>query len=172
MSRKPNRMYRRVVGQPFTRRKYMGGIPNLRIANFNVGNPRGDFPIELALIAREMCHVRHNALEAARVTANRVMSKTGVMNYHLKILVYPHHVLRENKQATGAGADRVSQGMRSAFGKNVGLAARVYPGTRLILIRTNKAQFTKAKDALRKASMKMPTPTRIVIEKGQDIAEA
>jgi large subunit ribosomal protein L10e len=116
-----------------------------------------------------MCHVRHNALEAARITANRVMSKTGVMNYHLKILVYPHHVLRENKQATGAGADRVSQGMRSAFGKNVGLAARVYPGTRLILLRTNKALFTKAKDALRKAGMKMPTPTRIVIEKGKDI---
>jgi large subunit ribosomal protein L10e len=162
-------MYRRVVGQAFTRRKYMGGVPNLRIANFNVGNTRGDFPIEIALIAKESCQVRHNALEAARVTANRVMSKTGVMNYHLKILIYPHHVLRENKQATGAGADRVSQGMRSAFGKNVGMAARVHPGTRLILVRTNLAQFDKAKDALRKASMKMPTPTRIVVEKGQDV---
>jgi large subunit ribosomal protein L10e len=162
-------MYRRVVGQPFTRREYMGGVPNLRIANFNVGNPKGDFPIELVLVAQEMCHVRHNALEAARVTANRVMTKTGVMNYHLKILIYPHNVLRENKQATGAGADRVSQGMRSAFGKNVGLAARVYPGTRIILLRTNKTQFTKAKEALRKAGMKMPTPTRIVIQKGQEI---
>jgi large subunit ribosomal protein L10e len=97
------------------------------------------------------------------------MTKTGVMNYHLKILIYPHNVLRENKQATGAGADRVSQGMRSAFGKNVGLAARVYPGTRIILLRTNKAQFPKAKEAMRKAGMKMPTPTRIVIEKGQEI---
>jgi len=169
MSRKPNCMYRRVVGQPFTRRKYMGGVPNLRIANFNTGNTSGDFPIEMVLVSREMCQVRHNALEAARITANRVMSKTGVMNYHLKILVYPHNVLRENKQATGAGADRVSQGMRSAFGKNVSLAARVYPGTRLVLIRTNKAQFSKAKDALRKASMKMPTPTRIVIEKGKEL---
>ena len=169
MARKPNRMYRRVVGQPFTRRKYMGGIPNLRIANFNVGNTRGDFPIEMALVAREMCHVRHNALEAARITANRVMSKTGVMNYHLKILIYPHHVLRENKQATGAGADRVSQGMRAAFGKNVGMAARVYPGTRLIRVRTTKANYTRAKEALRKAGMKMPTPTRIIIEKGQEL---
>jgi large subunit ribosomal protein L10e len=165
-------MYRRVVGQPFTRRKYMGGVPNLRIANFNVGNPKGDFPIELVLVAQEMCQVRHNALEAARVTANRVMTKTGVMNYHLKILVYPHNVLRENKQATGAGADRVSQGMRSAFGKNVGLAARVYPGTNLILLRTNKDLFKKAKAALRKASMKMPTPTRIVVQKGAELLEA
>lgn len=172
MSRKPNRMYRQIAGLPYTRREYMGGIPNLRIANFNVGNPGGEFPIELALIAKESCQVRHNALEAARVTANRVMTKTGVMNYHLKILVYPHNVLRENKQATGAGADRVSQGMRSAFGKNVSLAARVYPGTRLIQIRTNKAQFSHAKDALRKAGMKMPTPTRIVIEKGAEIIEA
>lgn len=171
MSRKPNRMYRRVVGQPYTRREYTGGIPNLRIASFNVGNARGDFPIEMALVAQEMCQVRHNALEAARITANRVMSKTGVMNYHLKILVYPHNILRENKQATGAGADRVSQGMRAAFGKNVGLAARVYPGTRLILLRTNRAQFGKAKEALRKAGMKMPTPTRIMILKGEDMVD-
>jgi large subunit ribosomal protein L10e len=119
-----------------------------------------------------MCQVRHNALESARVTANRVMTKTGVMNYHLKILIYPHNVLRENKQATGAGADRVSQGMRSAFGKNVSMAARVYPGTGLIQIRTNKAQFSKAKEALRKASMKLPTPTRLVIRKGQDLVDA
>jgi large subunit ribosomal protein L10e len=147
----------------------MGGIPNLRIANFNVGNTKGDFPIELVLVSKEMCQVRHNALEAARITANRVMTKTGVMNYHLKIMIYPHNVLRENKQATGAGADRVSQGMRSAFGKNVSLAARVYPGTRLIMIRTEKDQFAKAKEALRKASMKLPTPTRTVIQKGQDI---
>ena len=172
MSRKPNRMYRRVVGLPYTRREYMGGIPNLRIASFNTGNPRGDFPIEMVLVAREMCQVRHNALESARVTANRVMTKTGVMNYHLKILIYPHNVLRENKQATGAGADRVSQGMRSAFGKNVSMAARVYPGTGLIQIRTNKAQFDKAKEALRKASMKLPTPTRLLIKKGQDLVDA
>lgn len=169
MARKPNRMYRQIAGQPFTRREYMGGIPNIRIANFNVGNANGDFPVELVLVAKEMCQVRHNALEAARITANRVMAKTGVMNYHLKILIYPHSVLRENKQATGAGADRVSQGMRSAFGKNVGMAARVYPGTRLILVRTTKAHYPKAKEALRKAGMKMPTPTRIVIAKGQDV---
>ena len=172
MSRKPNRMYRRVVGQPFTRREYMGGIPNIRIANFNVGNASGDFPIELVLVAKEMCQVRHNALEAARVTANRVLAKTGVMNYHLKILVYPHNVLRENKQATGAGADRVSQGMRAAFGKNVGLAARVYPGTRLMLVRIHKVNFPQAKEALRKAGMKMPTPTRIMVQKGQEILGA
>ena len=169
MSRKPNRMYRQIAGLPYTRREYMGGIPNLRIAAFNVGNAAGDFPIELALIAQEKCQVRHNALEAARVTANRVMTKTGVMNYHLPVLIYPHNVLRENKQATGAGADRVSQGMRAAFGKNVGLAARVRPGTRILQIRTNKAQFFKAKEALRKAGMKMPTPTRIVVEKGSEL---
>jgi large subunit ribosomal protein L10e len=172
MSRKPNSMYRRVVGLPYTRREYMGGIPNLRIANFNAGNTKGDFPIELVIVSKEMCQVRHTALEAARITANRVMTKTGVMNYHLKIMIYPHNVLRENKQATGAGADRVSQGMRSAFGKNVSLAARVYPGTRLIMIRTTKGSFGKAKEALRKASMKLPTPVRLVIQKGKDIIEA
>ena len=66
----------------------------------------------------------------------------------------------------------MSQGMRSAFGKNVSLAARVYPGTGLIQIRTNKAQFAKAKEAMRKASHKLPTPTRLVIKKGKELVGA
>ncbi len=31
---------------------------------------------------------------------------------------FPHQVLRENKQATGAGADRVSDGMRQPSGRS------------------------------------------------------
>ena len=86
-----------------------------------------------------------------------------------KIRIYPNVVLREDKQATGAGADRVSDGMRKAFGKAVGTAARVNAGQSLMSIRTTKAHFQSAKEALRRASMKLPTPCRIVVEKGVEL---
>ena len=80
----------------------------------------------LELSVDNACQIRHTALEAARVISNATIRKAaGPQGYALRIHTYPHQVLRENKQATGAGADRVSQGMRQAFGKNVGTAARV-----------------------------------------------
>jgi large subunit ribosomal protein L10e len=91
-----------------------------------MGNLTEDFPIQLTLVVKEPCQIRHTALEAARVSANRFLMKTaGRTNFHLKLRTYPHHVIRENKQATGAGADRVSSGMRMAFGK-----AKPRPGSR------------------------------------------
>jgi len=170
MSRKPARMYRDIRGQAYTRREYMGGVPASRITQFDMGEPRVDFPVVLSLVAKEPCQVRHTSLEAARIAANRLLSrKAGSVNYHLKIRPYPHHVLRENKLATGAGADRVSSGMRHAFGKTVGTAARVSPGQPLITIRTVPAQFRNAKEALWKASVKFTTPCYIVIEKGEEL---
>ena len=170
MPRKPNSMYRHVKGQAYTRRKYMGGVPNLRIVRFETGNRTATFPITLTLEAKERCHIRHTALEAARVTATRHLTRrVGAKAFHLKIRIYPHIVLRENKQATGAGADRISQGMRSAFGKNVGTAARVGSGQKLISIHTIPEHFLKVKDALRKASMKFPTPCQISIDRGIEL---
>jgi large subunit ribosomal protein L10e len=170
MARKPNSMYRYVTGQAYTRREYMGGVPMTRITQFDHGNPSGKFPIAVTLVIEETCHLRHTALEAMRIAANRLLQKKcGTMNYYLKIRVFPHIILRENKQATGAGADRVSQGMRRSFGKAVGCAARVYSGQRIVTIRTTKAHFKAAKESLRRGGMKLPSPTRIVIEEGAEL---
>ncbi len=148
----------------------MGGVPAPRITQFDLGNPRGDFPLKITLKGKEACQIRHNALEAARIAAVRHLNKkAGSVNYHMKIRVYPNNVLRENKQATGAGADRVSDGMRSAFGKAVGTAARVEVGQSLISVSTTKAYFIVAKEALRRASMKLPTPCRIIVERGAEL---
>ena len=137
MARKPGSMYRYVRGKPSTRREYMGGISASRITQFVLGNKKADFPIKLSLIANEKCQVRHNALESVRITTNRAMEKkVGVINYKMIVRVYPHVVLRENKQATGAGADRVSQGMRASFGKIVTTAALVKPNQAIVTIET------------------------------------
>lgn len=143
----------------------MGGVPGSRIVQFDMGNLSGDFPVEITLVAEEACQIRHTALEAARININRrLMNEVGRIGYHLKLRTYPHHVLRENKQATGAGADRVSEGMRMAFGKAVGTAARVSPGQKIFTVYTNATQIEKAKDALKHGGYKLPTPTRVVVE--------
>jgi large subunit ribosomal protein L10e len=148
----------------------MGGVPASRITQFDLGNAKGDFPLKVTLKGTEACQIRHNALEAARIAAVRLLNKkAGAVNYHLKIRIFPCNVLRENKQATGAGADRVSDGMRSAFGKAVGTAARVEPKQSLITVSTTKAHFQTAKEALRRASMKLPTPCLIVVERGAEL---
>lgn len=165
MARKPARMYTQIRGQSYTRREYMGGVPSIRISQFEMGNPKANYPIRIHLVSEERCHIRDIALEAARISANRYLQKRlGMMNYHIKVRVFPHNILRENKQATGAGADRVSDGMRRAFGKAVGMAARVSPGQEILTISTNKTNFPQAKEAMRKARMKLPTPCRIDVE--------
>lgn len=48
------------------------------------------------------------ALEAARVSANKYMSKfAGKDNFHMRIRAHPFHVLRINKMLSCAGADRL-----------------------------------------------------------------
>jgi len=159
-----------VRGQAFTRKEYTGGIPAPRIQNFVMGNKRTSFPLTFHLVVKESCQIRHTALEAARIAANRHMiKKAGSLGFHLKIRIHPTIVLRENKQATGAGADRVSMGMRKSFGKAVGTAARVQSGQPLITIRTNRSHFVTAKGALRRAGMKLPTPCSIKIEEGESL---
>ncbi|HVL87853.1 MAG TPA: 50S ribosomal protein L16 [Candidatus Thermoplasmatota archaeon] len=169
MPGKPGSMYRWITQMAYTRREYMGGVPGSRITQFDLGDKTTDFPVRLALVAKERCQIRHNALEAARVSTNRVLMKyTGATGYNLKIRVYPHHVLRENKQASGAGADRVSQGMRQSFGKAIGTAARVEPGQVLIEVGVKAEHAKWAKESLRKANTKLPTPCDIVVQKGAE----
>jgi len=166
-------MYTRISGHPYTRREYMGGVPGSKITIFDMGKPSTEFSVSVSLVAEEDCQVRHNALEAARISANRHLGKSvGRKNFYLKIRVYPHHVLRENKLAVGAGADRVSSGMRHAFGRAVGTAARVKSGQRIMSVEVEEHNFEHAKEALRKARYKLPTPCRIVIDKGEELVAA
>lgn len=161
-------MYRQVKSQSYTRREYMGGVPNSRISQFEMGNNKIDFPVEMNLIADNPCQIKHTALEAARIAANRYIQKrAGSLGYFLKIRTFPHEVLRENKMASGAGADRISSGMRAAFGKAVGTAARVKGGQILFTLRVNRAHFFEAKRALWKAGLKMPTTCRIEVVRGE-----
>ena len=154
----------------YTRREYMGGVPAVRISQFEMGNVRkeAEFPVVFTLKVKNRVQVRHTAIEAGRIAANRVLSKLSNETYHFKVRAYPHIVLRENKLATGAGADRVSSGMRRAFGKTVGTAARLECNQIILTVSCTPAVAKTAKLALWKASMKYPTPCYIDVEKGAE----
>ena len=174
MARKPAKMYRQVKSQAYTRKEYVGGIPGLRLFQYVMGDKRNstDFEVELALTSGSACQIRHTSLESARVSANRfIQKKTGTVGYRMRIHVYTHILLRENKQATGAGADRISQGMRSAFGKIVSTAARVRQDQTIISLQVNRKNAEFAKQALRKANSKLPSSCRIKILRGAELIQ-
>ena len=156
-------MYRKVEGQVYTRREYMGGVPNCRITQFDTGNLTATFPLALTLDTEEAAQVRDIALEAARISAVRVLEKAAPNQFHLKVRRYPHQILREHKMAMGAGADRISDGMRAAFGKPVGHAVRAEIGASLLTIYTTTPHLATAREALRKAAHKLPVPTRVTV---------
>ena len=122
--------------------------------------------MEMSLIGLERCQIRNQALEAARVTANRQLTKdAGRLNFHLRMRVKPLQYLRENKMISGAGADRVQDGMRRAWGKVIGSAARIKPNQAIITVRVNRQHIYAGMEALNKAAPKLPTPCKIVFDK-------
>lgn len=159
------RNYRRVKGQPYTQRKFIKGFPPPKITRFTMGDTKSEFEYEVRLIALKHVQIRHNALEAARIATNRHLSRSLSEDYCFNILPYPHVILRENKMIFGAHADRLQDGMRASFGKPIGTAARVKKNQVIIKVNVNEDGVETAKKALDRASTKLPTPCRIVIEK-------
>ena len=157
------RNYREVKGMPYTRAEYIHGSPQPKITRFTLGKP-GNYTHRVSLIAERRVQIRHNALEAARIAANRYLQEKLSNRFYMRIKILPHVVLRENKMIFGAHADRLQEGMRRAFGKPIGRAARVEPGQEIIVVQVNEDGLGAAKEALRRAGAKLPTPCRIVIE--------
>lgn len=157
--------YRRVKGQAYTRKKYIRGSPQSRITKFTMGDSTAEFEYQTFLIARKEAQIRANALEAARIAANQVLSGKLGTNYCLRILPYPHVVLRENKMIFGAHADRLQDGMKHAFGKAVAVAARVRSNQTIMTANVNEDGIEAAREALRRGGAKLPITCRIVVEK-------
>ena len=159
------RNYRSPSGQAFTRLKYIHGLPNPKVSKFNMGDLSTHFPRRVHLVSREAVQIRHNALESGRVAANKVLfDKYGETGYRLQLCVYPHIILRENKMIATAGADRLQEGMRRAFGKPTGRAARVHDGQSIFIVYVPVDGVEVGKKACETASTKMPMRTRILVE--------
>ena len=51
------------------------GVPGSKVVHYDMGNLHEDYPLKLTLVVMEPCQIRHTALEAARVAANRYLVK-------------------------------------------------------------------------------------------------
>lgn len=170
--------YRHLV-VPYTRRSrkksksYIKTSPPIKIVKFQMGNVNRQFQYKLALVSKVSIQVRDNAIEAARLSINRQLeSKLGTSNYKFLIRKYPHHILREHKMLTGAGADRMSSGMSLSFGKPVGVSAQVHAGEEILVIGVDKNGLALAKDAIRKIRAKLPgTTTLKIVEQQMPVQE-
>jgi len=157
------------VKRPYTRKSkfnklsYVKAIPTSKVVRYNMGDLKKDFPKQVDLVSRERVQIRHNALESARILVNRVLSKVLGNNYRLRLRLYPHHILRENKMLTGAGADRMQQGMAQAFGKPIGLAAQVKENQPIFSAYVDSEYVDVAKVALKMAAPRLPCRCGIVI---------
>jgi large subunit ribosomal protein L10e len=169
MGLRPGKCYSEVK-RPYTRlskhrprKSYVKGVPFPKIRSFEVGRPKPEYKVKACLVTKGAVQIRHNALESARIATNKTLEgKLGTGMYFMKVLVFPHHVLRDNPIATGAGADRYQTGMRLSFGRPHAMSAQVKKGQNIVEVRVLPGKESVAKRALKIASSKIPVPCSIV----------
>ncbi len=174
MALRKSSAYSKRYARPYTRKSkkrtksYIKTVPNSQIVKFKMGDlkgfAKGEFPIQIYVTSKENCQIRDNSIEAVRQYFNRFLQTKGGEGFYLEVKIYPHHILRENKMLTGAGADRMQTGMSQSFGKNVGRAAFVKPNQTLFIvgIKTTKQEIHARKliqSAKSRLSCKVATKT-------------
>jgi len=167
MGRRPGKCYRYCKNKPYPKSRFCRGVPDAKIRIYDVAQKRLDhsvFPLCAHLVSRERQQISSEALEAARIVANKYMVKhCGKETFHMRIRVHPWHVLRINKMLSCAGADRLQTGMRGAFGKPTGTAARISLGQVLMSIRTRDQFKVQAQEALSRSKDKFAGNHLVVV---------
>lgn len=140
------------------RKSYVKGVPGPKIRIYRMGNPNNKYDKELRVVVKEPVQIRHNAMEAVRLVINRHLNKKiGTIGYYFRVRMFPHQILREHKGVGGyAGADRISQGMKLAFGKPIGRAVRAKKGDILLSVWVKNEHIAHVKEAFRRAMTKLP----------------
>jgi len=164
----------RKLERPYTRfskfntLSYVRARPVSRVVRYDMGAEGKQFDYSVFLETTASLQIRDIAIESARQTSNRMLEKKLTKaDYKMKLLLYPHHVLRENPLAAGAGADRMSTGMAHSFGKPIGIAAQVKTGKKLMRIDVNTPHLEVARAAMKKAQYKLPCHCLISVVKNR-----
>ena len=169
MGRRPSRCYRYQKNKPYPKSRFNRGVPDPKIRMYDGGKKKGDwtmFPACVHMVSYEKEQITSEALEAARIAANKYMQvNTGKEGFHIRIRVHPWHVVRINKMLSCAGADRLQTGMRHASGKALCKSARVNIGSILISIRTKRENVEHACEALRRAKFKFPGRQKVFVSR-------
>merc|ERR1712054_396860 len=169
MARRPARCYRYCKNKPYPKSRFNRGVPDPKIRIFDLGRKLAnvdEFPLCVHMVSNEYEQLSSEALEAARICANKYIVKTaGKEAFHMRMRVHPFHIVRINKMLSCAGADRLQTGMRGAYGKPQGLVARVRIGQPLMSMRVKEQHAAHAFEALRRAKFKFPGRQKIFTSK-------
>ena len=163
---------------PFTRvskkrqKSYIKTIPHQKIVKFTMGKElayhQGKLPHQLTVISTEKVQIRHNALEACRQYVNKKLNKELSGQYLFKVIPFPHHIQRENKLLTGAGADRMQTGMQLSYGKSVGKAAIMKPNSKIFFIAVpNPKAVSFARKTIKQVKSKLPCKVKVLYEENK-----
>lgn len=165
----------RKIERPYTRwskarkKAFVKSRPGKKVIKFDMGDLIGgskQFDLKLTVISKDAAQIRTNAIEAARITSlKRLEKRFGRLGFYYKIMIYPHQVIRENPLAAGAGADRLSTGMKHSFGKIIGTAAKVEIGKPIFELYLPKAYENFGREVLDLASKKLPVKVTVQAEK-------
>ncbi|MCW1311655.1 MAG: 50S ribosomal protein L16 [Candidatus Rehaiarchaeum fermentans] len=152
--RDPKRAYTRV--SKYKKLSYVKSSLGTKIVQFVSGNPNGKFNYSISVLSSRDIVIRDNAIEAARVAANKILSsKLSDENFLLVVKQYPHHFIREHKLAAVAQADRFWMGMSLSFGKVAGRAVRVNTGAELFRITVDESNAKVAEEAAKAIEKKL-----------------
>ena len=169
MGRRPSRCYRYQKNKPYPKSRFNRGVPDPKIRMYDGGKKKANwdlFPACVHMVSYEKEQITSEALEAARIAANKYMqTRAGKESFHIRIRVHPWHVVRINKMLSCAGADRLQTGMRHAYGKALCKSARVNIGSILISIRTKPECVAHAQEALRRAKFKFPGRQKVFVSR-------
>lgn len=149
-------------------KSYIKAMPPSKLVKFVMGDSQGyfakKFPFIIALVADQEIQFRDNAIESARQLLHRQLEEKLRGNYYFIVSIYPHHVLRENKMLTQAGADRMQTGMAHSFGKPMGLAAQLKANGRIFTIACMKEAVPVIRELLNGIRSKLPGSKSIIVE--------
>merc|ERR1711972_88279 len=163
------RCYRQIKNKPYPKSRFCRGVPDAKIRIYDVGMKKYSvetFPACVHLVSWEKEQISSEALEAARIACNKYMVKNcGKEAFHLRVRVHPFHVLRINKMLSCAGADRLQTGMRGAYGKAHGTAARVRIGQIFLSVRSHDKFKAEVVEALRRSKFKFSGRQKIFVSK-------
>ena len=160
---------------PYTRvskkrkKSFVKAVPQQKIVKFSMGKPsmheKGKLQHELTVISTENVQIRHNAFEACRQFINKKLDKKFAGEYLFRVIPFPHHIQRENKMLTGAGADRMQTGMQLSYGKAVGKSAILKPKSRIFFIALpNEKGVVFARKVIKQVKSKLPNQIKIPYE--------
>merc|ERR1711964_967958 len=81
MARRPARCYRYCKNKPYPKSRFNRGVPDPKIRIFDLGPKRAnvdEFPLCIHLVSNEYEQLSSEALEAARICANKYLVKVSI----------------------------------------------------------------------------------------------